>query len=209
MKLLRIGTETSEARVDVAVDDDVRTQRAVEKVPDVDDLFVAGRRMARLFLAGMRAVQQLAAQGGSAFDGSMEPLDDHGAVLGVGLEIEQAQAAVDYGKQVAEVVGVGLSRVTFDLWGAWSGKSTPVFLQSTPVILPSAPSSGTSTQAKPEGDSSDCRATRAERSTTSSSCERSDSRKEVRSASGGCVANFRKVTTDISASVVQIKPPSN
>jgi hypothetical protein len=70
VKLLRIGTETSEARVDVAVDDDVRRQRAVEKVPDVDDLFVAGRRMARLFLAGMRAVQQLAAQGGSAVRGS-------------------------------------------------------------------------------------------------------------------------------------------
>jgi hypothetical protein len=70
----------------------------------------------------MRAIQQLAAQGGSAFDGSMEPLDDHRSILGVGLEIEQAQAAVDYGKQVAEVVGVGLSRVTFDLWGRVVGK---------------------------------------------------------------------------------------
>ena len=61
VKLLRIGAETSEARVDVGVDDDVRTQRAVEEVADVDDLSVAGRRMIRPFLVGVRAAQQLAA----------------------------------------------------------------------------------------------------------------------------------------------------
>ena len=115
----------------------------------------------------MRAAQQLAAQGGSAFDRTAKSFDNQGAIFGVGLDVKQPKAAVDDSQQIANIMCVGLRRVAFDLWGVFSGKSKPEFLQRTPVILPSAPSSGTSTQA-PDGRSRDCRTARPERSIMSS-----------------------------------------
>src|ERR1700754_3540442 len=114
MKLLRIGAETSEARVDVSVDDDVGPQRAVEQVAHIDNVLVTRGRMKESVFFGMCAAQQLAAQGGSAFDRLVQSLDDQGAIGGARLDAEQAQSAVDDGQQIAEVMGIGLGRVSFD-----------------------------------------------------------------------------------------------
>ena len=93
MQLLRIGTEAPQAGIDVGVDDDVRLRRAVEQVAHIDDLLVSRRKIGGGRFVVLRTVQHLSAQDGSAFDGPMQPFDDHGADMRAFLGLDRAAAA--------------------------------------------------------------------------------------------------------------------
>ena len=93
------------------------SRSAVKQVAHVDDILMTRWQRTGVLLLGMRPAQQLAAQGGSAFDGPAKSFDNQGAIFGVGLDVKQSKAAVDDSQQIAKIMCVGLRRVAFDLWG--------------------------------------------------------------------------------------------
>jgi hypothetical protein len=83
------------------------SRSAVKQVAHVDDILMTRWQRTGVLLLGMRAAQQLAAQGRSAFDRPVKSFDNQGAIFG----------AVDDSQQIAKIMCVGLRRVAFDLWG--------------------------------------------------------------------------------------------